>query len=45
MPIGPTEGVMPQMVKVQFSYFVSAIAWQPIIVSLVLLAPLGRRIR
>ena len=38
MPLGPTEGVMPQMVKVQFSYFVGAIAWRPIVVSLVLLA-------
>jgi len=38
MPIGPTEGVMPQMVKVQFSYFAGAIAWRPIVVSLVLLA-------
>jgi hypothetical protein len=38
MPLGPTEGVMPQMVKVQFSYFAGAIAWRPIGVSLVLLA-------
>jgi hypothetical protein len=38
MPLGPTEGVMPQMVKVQFSYFAGAIAWRPIVVSLVLLA-------
>jgi hypothetical protein len=30
--------VMPQMLKVQFSYFAGAIAWRPIGVSLVLLA-------
>ena len=38
MPLGPTEGVMPQMVNVRFSYFAGTIAWRPIVVSLVLLA-------
>jgi hypothetical protein len=38
MPLAPSEGVVPQLLKVQFSYFSGAIAWRPIIVSLVLLA-------
>ena len=38
MPLAPGEGVMPQMLKVQFQYFSGAIAWRPIIVSAVLLA-------
>ncbi|HET7343146.1 MAG TPA: hypothetical protein VFL90_16895 [Methylomirabilota bacterium] len=38
MPLQPTEGVVPQMLKVQFSYFSGTIAWRPIVVSLVLLA-------
>jgi len=38
MPLAPSEGVMPQFLKVQFSYFSGAIAWRPIVVSIVLLA-------
>ena len=38
MQMGPSEGVVPQLVRVQFSYFAGAIAWRPIVVSLVLLA-------
>jgi hypothetical protein len=38
MPLAPSEGVTPQLLKVQFSYFTGAIAWRPILVSLVLLA-------
>jgi len=38
MPLIPGEGVVPQLLRVQFSYFSGAIAWRPIIVSLVLLA-------
>ena len=38
MPLAPSEGVTPQLLKVQFSYFSGAIAWRPILVSLVLLA-------
>ena len=38
MPLTSNEGVVPQMLKVQFSYFAGAIAWRPILVSLLLLA-------
>jgi hypothetical protein len=38
LALGPTEGVTPQLLKVQFSYFTGMIAWRPIVVSLVLLA-------
>lgn len=38
MPLAPNEGVVPQMLKVQFSYFTGMIAWRPIMVSAVLLA-------
>jgi hypothetical protein len=38
MPLAPSEGVLPQFLKVQFSYFSGAIAWRPIVVSVVLLA-------
>jgi len=38
MPLVSSEGVVPQMLKVQFSYFSGAIAWRPIIVSVLLLA-------
>jgi hypothetical protein len=38
MSLQPTEGVVPQLLKVQFSYFAGMIAWRPIVVSLVLLA-------
>ena len=33
----PTEGISPQNLRVQFSYFVGRIAWRPIVVSIVLL--------
>jgi hypothetical protein len=33
----PVEGISPQSMKVQFSYFKGGIAWRPIVVSLVLL--------
>lgn len=38
MPLLSSEGVVPQMLKVQFSYFSGAIAWRPIVVSVLLLA-------
>ena len=38
MPLIAGEGVVPQLLKVQFSYFSGAIAWRPILVSLLLLA-------
>jgi hypothetical protein len=38
MPLVASEGVVPQLLKVQFSYFSGAIAWRPIIVSVLLLA-------
>jgi hypothetical protein len=38
MPLVGGEGVAPQLLKVQFSYFSGAIAWRPILVSLLLLA-------
>jgi hypothetical protein len=38
MPLVPAEGVVPQLLKVQFSYFSGVIAWRPIVISLVLLA-------
>ena len=38
MPLQPAEGVAPQMLKVQFAYYAGAIAWRPILVSVVLLA-------
>jgi hypothetical protein len=38
MPLIAGEGVAPQLLKVQFSYFSGAIAWRPIIVGVVLLA-------
>lgn len=38
MPLAASEGVTPQFVKVQFSYFSGAIAWRPILVSILLLA-------
>jgi hypothetical protein len=38
MPLAPLEGIAPQLLKVQFSYFSGAIAWRPILVSVVLLA-------
>ena len=38
MPLLAGDGVVPQLLKVQFHYFSGAIAWRPIVVSLVLLA-------
>jgi hypothetical protein len=38
MPLQATEGVAPQMLTVQFSYFSGMIAWRPIVVSVILLA-------
>ena len=37
MPLLAAEGITPQMLKVQFSYFSGRIAWRPILISLVLL--------
>ncbi|MGH7356598.1 MAG: hypothetical protein ACRELS_18730 [Candidatus Rokuibacteriota bacterium] len=37
LPLVPTEGVVPQVLKVQFSYFAGRIAWRPILVSALLL--------
>ena len=37
LPLVPTEGVVPQVLKVQFSYFSGRIAWRPILVSALLL--------
>jgi hypothetical protein len=38
MPLAPSEGIAPQLLKVQFSYFTGMIAWRPIVISAVLLA-------
>ena len=38
LALAPTEGVTPQLLNVQFSYFAGMIAWRPIVVSVVLLA-------
>jgi hypothetical protein len=35
--LNPVEGIAPQSLQVQFSYFAGRIAWRPIVVSLVLL--------
>jgi hypothetical protein len=37
LALTPTDGVTPQTLKVQFSYFAGSIAWRPILVSMVLL--------
>jgi hypothetical protein len=37
LPIGASEGTVPQTLKVQFSYFRGPVAWRPILVSLALL--------
>jgi len=37
MPLVAAEGISPQTLKVQFSYFSGRIAWRPVLVSLVLL--------
>ena len=33
LTLAPSEGVVPQVLKVQFSYFAGRIAWRPIVVS------------
>jgi hypothetical protein len=38
LALAPAEGVTPQLLNVQFSYFSGMIAWRPIVVSIVLLA-------
>ena len=38
LALTPSEGVTPQLLNVQFSYFSGMIAWRPIVVSMVLLA-------
>jgi hypothetical protein len=38
LALAPTEGVTPQLLNVQFSYFSGMIAWRPIVVSIALLA-------
>ena len=37
LTLAPNEGVVPQVLKVQFSYFSGRIAWRPILVSAALL--------
>ena len=37
LSLTPVDGIAPQNVQVQFSYFAGRIAWRPIVVSLVLL--------
>ncbi len=37
LPLFATEGIVPQLLKVQFSYFTGRIAWRPILVSALLL--------
>jgi hypothetical protein len=37
LPLSATEGIVPQVLKVQFSYFSGRIAWRPILVSALLL--------
>src|SRR5262249_5334884 len=37
LALTPTEGVAPQTLRVQFSYFTGSIAWRPILASAVLL--------
>jgi len=37
LPLSATEGIVPQILKVQFSYFSGRIAWRPILVSALLL--------
>jgi hypothetical protein len=37
LTLTPNEGVVPQVLKVQFSYFAGRIAWRPILVSAALL--------
>ena len=37
LTLGPSEGVVPQVLKVQFNYFSGRIAWRPILVSAALL--------
>jgi len=37
MPLLAAEGIAPQLLKIQFSYFSGRIAWRPVLVSLLLL--------
>ena len=37
LALNPAEGITPQNLKVQFTYFAGRIAWRPIVVSLLLL--------
>jgi hypothetical protein len=37
LALNPAEGIAPQNLKVQFTYFAGRIAWRPIVVSLLLL--------
>ena len=37
LALSPTEGAVPQVLKVQFNYFAGRIAWRPIVVSAILL--------
>jgi hypothetical protein len=37
LAVNPAEGIAPQNLKVQFTYFAGRIAWRPILVSLLLL--------
>jgi hypothetical protein len=37
LTLAPTEGAVPQVLKVQFNYFTGRIAWRPIVVSAVFL--------
>jgi hypothetical protein len=37
LPLSPAEGIAPQTVKVQFSYFSGPIAWRPVLVTIALL--------
>lgn len=37
LPLNASEGLVPQVLKVQFSYFSGRVAWRPILVSLLLL--------
>jgi hypothetical protein len=37
LPLSASEGLVPQVLKVQFSYFRGRIAWRPVLVSLLLL--------
>ena len=38
LPLGVSEGAVPQVLRVQFAYFSGRIAWRPILISLLFLA-------